>query len=83
MPDFFSPFTLKGLTLRDRIAMSPMTMYRSVDGLINDFHVMLMGSRARAASVWYSPNNWRSHRMAVPAPVAPGSTFKAFSRPLR
>ncbi len=46
MPDLFSPYTLKGVTLRNRIAMSPMTMYRSTDGLMNDFHVMLMGSRA-------------------------------------
>ncbi len=46
MPDLFSPFTLKGVTLRNRIAMSPMTMYRSVDGKMSDFHVMLMGSRA-------------------------------------
>jgi 2,4-dienoyl-CoA reductase-like NADH-dependent reductase (Old Yellow Enzyme family) len=46
MPDLFSPFTLKGVTLRNRIAMSPMTMYRSVDGRMNDYHVMLLGSRA-------------------------------------
>lgn len=46
MPDLFTPYTLKGVTLRNRIAMSPMTMYRSVDGLMNDFHVMLLGSRA-------------------------------------
>ncbi len=46
MPHLFSPYTLKGVTLRNRIAMSPMTMYRSVDGLMNDFHVMLLGSRA-------------------------------------
>ena len=46
MPDLFSPFTLKGVTLRNRNAMSPMTMYRSVDGKMGDFHVMLMGSRA-------------------------------------
>lgn len=46
MPDLFSPYTLKGVTLRNRIVMSPMTMYRSRDGLMNDFHVMLMGSRA-------------------------------------
>ena len=25
--------------------MSPMTMYRSTDGLMNDSHVMLLGSR--------------------------------------
>jgi len=42
----FTPFTLKDVTLRNRIAMSPMTMYRSVDGRMTDFHVMLMGSRA-------------------------------------
>jgi 2,4-dienoyl-CoA reductase-like NADH-dependent reductase (Old Yellow Enzyme family) len=46
MPDLFSPYTLKGVTLRNRIVMSPMTMYRSRDGLMNDFHVMLLGSRA-------------------------------------
>src|SRR5215213_11189441 len=46
MPDLFSPYTLKGVTLRNRIAMSPMTMYRSVDGKVGDYHVMLMGSRA-------------------------------------
>ncbi len=46
MPDLFSPYTLKGVTLRNRIAMSPMTMYRSRDGLMNDFHLMLLGSRA-------------------------------------
>ena len=46
MPDLFSPFTLKDVTLRNRIVMSPMTMYRSVDGKMTDFHIMLMGSRA-------------------------------------
>ncbi len=46
MPDLFTPFTLKDVTLRNRIAMSPMTMYRSTDGRMSDFHVMLMGSRA-------------------------------------
>ena len=47
MPDLFSSFTLKGVTLRNRIAMSPMTMYRSDrDGTMNDYHIMLLGSRA-------------------------------------
>jgi 2,4-dienoyl-CoA reductase-like NADH-dependent reductase (Old Yellow Enzyme family) len=47
VPDLFSPYTLKGVTLRNRIAMSPMTMYRSPpDGTMTDYHVMLMGSRA-------------------------------------
>lgn len=42
----FSPFTLRGVTLRNRIGMSPMTMYRSVDGHMGDFHVMYLGARA-------------------------------------
>lgn len=46
MPDLFSPYTLKGVTLRNRIAMSPMTMYHSVDGKMNDFHTMYLGARA-------------------------------------
>ena len=46
MPDLFSPFTLKGVTLRNRIVMSPMTMYRSQDGRLGDFHLMTLGSRA-------------------------------------
>jgi len=46
MPDLFSPFTLKGVTLRNRIAMSPMTQHRATDGHVDDFHVMLTGSRA-------------------------------------
>ncbi|MBN9533272.1 MAG: NADH:flavin oxidoreductase/NADH oxidase [Alphaproteobacteria bacterium] len=46
MTHLFDPYTLKGVTLRNRIAMSPMTMYRSKDGLLNDYHVMLLGSRA-------------------------------------
>ncbi|GAA1396625.1 NADH:flavin oxidoreductase/NADH oxidase [Pseudonocardia kongjuensis] len=46
MPDLFTPYTLKGVTLRNRIAMSPMTMYRSVDGRMDDFHLMYLGARA-------------------------------------
>lgn len=42
----FSPYTLRGVTLRNRIAMSPMTMHRSVDGHMSDFHVMYLGARA-------------------------------------
>jgi len=46
MPNLFSPFTLKGITLRNRIVMSPMTMYSSVDGRLDDYHVSYLGARA-------------------------------------
>jgi len=46
MPSLFSPFTLKDITLRNRIVMSPMTMYSSVDGRLDDYHVCYLGARA-------------------------------------
>lgn len=46
MPNLFSPFTLKDVTLRNRIVMSPMTMYNSVDGKLDDYHVSYLGARA-------------------------------------
>lgn len=42
----FSPLTLRGITLRNRIAVSPMCMYSSEDGLANDWHLVHLGSRA-------------------------------------
>lgn len=48
MADLFSPLTLKGVTLRNRIGMSPMTMHACEDrsGRMNDYHVMYLGARA-------------------------------------
>ena len=42
----FTPFTLRDMTLRNRIVMSPMCMYSAEDGTVNDFHVVHLGSRA-------------------------------------
>jgi 2,4-dienoyl-CoA reductase-like NADH-dependent reductase (Old Yellow Enzyme family) len=39
MPALFSPFTLKGVTLRNRIAVPPMCQYSAVDGLTTDWHL--------------------------------------------
>ena len=42
----FTPFTLRGLTVPNRVVVSPMAMYSAVDGLPNDFHLVHFGSRA-------------------------------------
>ena len=42
----FTPFTLKGMTVDNRIVMSPMEQYSAVDGLVSDWHLMHYGSRA-------------------------------------
>ncbi len=35
----FSPFAVRGLTLRNRIVISPMCQYSAREGLVNDWHV--------------------------------------------
>src|SRR6218665_919288 len=42
----FSPFTLKSVTFRNRIIVSPMCQYSSHDGFANDWHLVHLGSRA-------------------------------------
>ena len=46
MPHLFEPFTLKSITLRNRIGVSPMCMYSSSDGLATDWHLVHLGARA-------------------------------------
>jgi 2,4-dienoyl-CoA reductase-like NADH-dependent reductase (Old Yellow Enzyme family) len=45
-PHLFSPLTIRGITFRDRIAVSPMCQYSSDDGFANDWHLVHLGSRA-------------------------------------
>lgn len=42
----FTPFSLRGLTVENRIVMSPMEQYSATDGLVNDWHLMHYGARA-------------------------------------
>jgi 2,4-dienoyl-CoA reductase-like NADH-dependent reductase (Old Yellow Enzyme family) len=44
--DLLSPLTVRGITLRNRIVMSPMCQYSSEEGLANDWHLVHLGSRA-------------------------------------
>lgn len=46
----FEPFTLKGVTLRNRIAVPPMCQYMAEDGLINDWHRVHLTSLARGGA---------------------------------
>ncbi|HUX09921.1 MAG TPA: oxidoreductase, partial [Terriglobia bacterium] len=46
MSNLFDPLTLRGVTLRNRIAVSPMCQYSSTDGYATDWHLVHLGSRA-------------------------------------
>jgi 2,4-dienoyl-CoA reductase-like NADH-dependent reductase (Old Yellow Enzyme family) len=44
--DLLSPLTVRGVTFRNRIAVSPMCQYCAEDGLADDWHLVHLGSRA-------------------------------------
>lgn len=44
--DLLSPLTIRGVTFRNRIVMSPMCQYVAKDGFADDWHLVHLGSRA-------------------------------------
>ncbi|WAJ28142.1 bifunctional salicylyl-CoA 5-hydroxylase/oxidoreductase [Antarcticirhabdus aurantiaca] len=46
LPPMLTPYSIRGVTLKNRIVVSPMAMYSAKDGLIDDFHLVHLGSRA-------------------------------------
>jgi len=45
-PPMFAPFRLRGMTLENRIVVSPMATYSATDGTPNDFHLVHYGARS-------------------------------------
>jgi 2,4-dienoyl-CoA reductase-like NADH-dependent reductase (Old Yellow Enzyme family) len=48
-PLLFTPFTMRGLTARNRIVVSPMSQYLAVDGEPGDWHLVHLGKFAMGA----------------------------------
>src|SRR3954447_26628811 len=46
MAKLFEPLRIKSIALKNRIVVSPMCEYFSVDGYANDWHLVHLGSRA-------------------------------------
>ncbi len=46
MSSLFDSFVLRGVTLKNRLVVSPMCEYSSTDGFANDWHLVHLGSRA-------------------------------------
>jgi anthraniloyl-CoA monooxygenase len=45
-PPLFAPYTMRGITVPNRVVVSPMDMYSAVDGLPTEWHFVHYGSRA-------------------------------------
>ena len=50
MAHIFDPLPIRGITLPNRIVVSPMCQYSSQDGFANDWHLVHLGSRAVGGS---------------------------------
>ena len=50
MSALFEPFTLKDVTLRNRIAIPPMCQYMAEDGMVNDWHLVHLAGLARGGA---------------------------------
>jgi anthraniloyl-CoA monooxygenase len=46
VPPMFTPFTVRGVTLKNRVMVSPMAQYSCVDGMPADYHLVHLGARA-------------------------------------
>jgi 2,4-dienoyl-CoA reductase-like NADH-dependent reductase (Old Yellow Enzyme family) len=49
-PHLFRPLTIRSVSLRNRIMLSPMCQYSAVDGVADDWHFVHLGSRATGGS---------------------------------
>ncbi len=54
IPPMFTPFKLRGLTLKNRVIVSPMATYMAQDGLPKDFHLVHLASRAMGGAAMVS-----------------------------
>jgi 2,4-dienoyl-CoA reductase-like NADH-dependent reductase (Old Yellow Enzyme family) len=45
-PPLLTPLTIRGVTFRNRIVVSPMCQYSAEEGMANDWHLVHLGSRA-------------------------------------
>ncbi|MEP6987296.1 MAG: FAD-dependent monooxygenase, partial [Chloroflexota bacterium] len=50
IPPMFTPFSLRGVTIPNRVVMSPMAMYSCEDGTPDDFYLVHLGSRAHGGA---------------------------------
>jgi len=70
-PAMFAPFTLRGMTLENRVVMSPMAQYSATDGMPDDWHFVHYTSHAiGGAGLVYT-------EMTCPSPearITPGCT---------
>ncbi|WP_108883609.1 bifunctional salicylyl-CoA 5-hydroxylase/oxidoreductase [Anderseniella sp. Alg231-50] len=49
-PPMFAPYSLRAMTLKNRVVVSPMAQYKAVDGCPTDWHLVHYGERAKGGA---------------------------------
>lgn len=70
-PPLFTPLKLRDMTLDNRVVVSPMCMYSAEDGVVGDWHLVHLGSRAMGgAGLVYA----EATAISPEARISPGDT---------
>ncbi|MBK9244921.1 MAG: bifunctional salicylyl-CoA 5-hydroxylase/oxidoreductase [Burkholderiales bacterium] len=64
VPPMFTPYTVRGVRLKNRVVVSPMAQYSCVDGVPGEFHLVHLGARALGGAAMVVAE------MTCPAPQA-------------
>jgi 2,4-dienoyl-CoA reductase-like NADH-dependent reductase (Old Yellow Enzyme family) len=64
-PALFEPLRLGGITLANRIAVSPMCQYSAEEREANDWHLQHLGSLSISGAGLVIVEQWRSNRRAA------------------
>jgi len=49
-PPMFTPYTVRSVTLKNRVVVSPMAQYSAIDGMVGDYHLVHLGARAQGGA---------------------------------
>ena len=89
MSKLFSPYELKGKTIKNRLVMAPMCMYSAENGLANDWHLThyLTQPSAESERLWSKQPGFcrKAHYRTGPGTVGrfPNCAFKTHCREVR
>jgi anthraniloyl-CoA monooxygenase len=72
VPPMFTPFRVRGVTLKNRVIVSPMAMYMSCEGVPGDFHLVHLAARAMGGAAMVVTEMTCTSPEARITPACPG-----------
>lgn len=79
----FTPITIRGVRLKNRIVLSPMLTYSSVDGTLSDWHLMHLGKYAAGGTGLVFMESTKVDPRGCTTPADPGLWNDSFIAPMQ